>query len=90
MSLIQRYNLMYYDYTICNTICKLPTEYKTIKQELNTQLFAIGAPHRYTNSFQNLHPFIDEAYIRTRLIPKCYRGYYYRDTLSVERSLLFR
>ena len=82
MSLIQLYKLMYYDYTICNTICKLPTEYKTIKQELNTQLFAMGAPHWYT--------IIDEAYIRTRLIPECYRGYYYRDTLSVERGLLFR
>lgn len=88
MSLIQRYKLIY-DYAIRNTLCKLPTEYKTIKQELKTQLFAIGAPHWYT-SFQNLHPFIDEVYIRARLIPECYKGYYCQGTLSVERSLLFR
>ena len=64
--------------------CELPTEYGDTLKKMPIESYA-HAP------FGNLyHLFITTALIKERLIPEYYREYYCYDTLSVERSLLFR
>lgn len=60
--------------------CELPTEYGDTLKKMPIESY-VHAP------FRN---FITTALIKERLIPEYYREYYCQDTLSVERSLLFR
>ena len=64
--------------------CALPQEYGDVTRKMPVEAY-FEIYHDHLCSV-----FIDAAHIRTRLVPEYYREYYCQDTLSVERSLLFR